>query len=54
VLGELSLIELDPGARTCSVLDAGRSDLERSETYRASRDELAAIESALASARLAA
>jgi hypothetical protein len=54
VLGELSLIELDPGARTCSVLDAGRSDLERSETYRASRHELAAIESALASARLAA
>jgi single-stranded-DNA-specific exonuclease len=54
VLGELSLIELDPGARTCSVLDAGRSDLERSETYRASRHELAGIESALASARLAA
>ena len=54
VLGELSLIELDPAARTCRVLDASRSDLERSETYRASRDELAAIERALASARLAA
>ena len=48
VLGELSLIELDPVARTCRVLDAGRSDLERSETYRASHDELTAIERALA------
>ena len=47
VLDELSLIELDPGARTCRVLDASRSDLERSPTYRASRDELAAIERAL-------
>jgi single-stranded-DNA-specific exonuclease len=54
VLGELSLIELDPTARTCRVLDAVRSDLERSETYRASRDELTAIERAFASARLAA
>ena len=48
VLTELSLIELDPAARTCRVLDAVRSDLERSPTYRASRDELAAIERALA------
>ena len=30
VLTELSLIELDPAARTCRVLDAVRSDLERS------------------------
>jgi hypothetical protein len=54
VLGELSLIVLDPAARTCRVLDAARSDLQRSETYRASGDEMTAIERALASARLAA
>jgi single-stranded-DNA-specific exonuclease len=48
VLAELSLIELDPSARSCRVLDAPRSDLERSATYRASRDELAALERALA------
>jgi hypothetical protein len=48
VLTELSLIDLDPVARTCRVLDAARSDLERSPTYRASRDELTAIELALA------
>jgi hypothetical protein len=54
VLTELSLIELDPAARTCRVLDAVRSDLERSETYRASREELTAIERALAPAALAA
>ena len=49
VLAELSLIELDPPARTCRVLDGVRSDLERSETYRASRDELTATARALAS-----
>ena len=48
VLTELGLIELDPAARTCRVLDAGRSDLDRSPTYLASRDELTAIERALA------
>jgi single-stranded-DNA-specific exonuclease len=48
VLTELSLIELDPEARTCRVLDAVRSDLELSPTYRASRDQLAATERALA------
>jgi single-stranded-DNA-specific exonuclease len=47
-LTELSLIELDPGARTCRVLDAVQSDLELSPTYRASRDQLAATERALA------
>ena len=54
VLTELSLIELDPAARTCRVLDAVRSDLERSPTYRASREALTAIERALAPAALAA
>jgi single-stranded-DNA-specific exonuclease len=49
VLAELTLIELDPSARSCRVLDAVRSDLERSPTYRASRDELAQIERALES-----
>jgi hypothetical protein len=48
VLTELSLIELDTHARTCRVLDSVRSDLELSPTYRASRDELAATERALA------
>jgi hypothetical protein len=48
VLAELSLIELDPEARTCRVLDAVRRDLELSPTYRASRDRLAATERALA------
>jgi hypothetical protein len=48
VLTELTLIELDPHARTCRVLDAGRSELERSPTYRAARDELTATERALA------
>ena len=44
VLTELSLIELDAAAKTCRVLDAPRSELERSPTYRASCEELAAIE----------
>jgi hypothetical protein len=49
VLAELTLIELDPSARSCRVLDSVRSDLERSASYRASRDELAQIERALES-----
>jgi hypothetical protein len=49
VLTELELIELDPAARSCRVLDAARSELERSGTYRAACDELAATERALAS-----
>ena len=48
ILTELSLIELDTGARTCRVLDAVQSDLELSPTYRAARDQLAATERALA------
>jgi single-stranded-DNA-specific exonuclease len=48
VLTELGLIALDAPARTCRVLDAARSDLELSTTYRACREELAAIERALA------
>ena len=48
VLTELGLIELDTGARTCRVLEAVQSDLELSPTYRASREQLAATERALA------
>ena len=48
ILTELSLIELDTGARTCRVLDAVQSDLELSPTYRAARDQLASTERALA------
>jgi hypothetical protein len=48
VLTELSLMELDTGTRTCRVLDAVQSDLELSPTYRATRDQLAATERALA------
>jgi len=48
VLTELSLIELDTGARSCRVLVAVQSDLELSPTYRACRDQLAAMERALA------
>ncbi len=48
VLTELNLIELDTHARTCRVLDAARSELERSPTYRAAADELAATERVLA------
>jgi hypothetical protein len=46
-LTELSLIELDTGARTCRVLDAVQSDLELWPTYRAARDEIASTERAL-------
>ena len=48
VLTELNLIELDPDARTCRILDAAQSDLELSPTYRASRDQLSGTERALA------
>jgi single-stranded-DNA-specific exonuclease len=48
VLTELSLIELDAGARSCRVLDAARSELERSASFRAACEALAATEHALA------
>src|SRR5918995_4645454 len=48
VLVELSLIEVDLDARACRIADGVRSDLELSATFRASRDELAAAERALA------
>ncbi|HET8819903.1 MAG TPA: DHHA1 domain-containing protein, partial [Thermoleophilaceae bacterium] len=48
VLVELSLVELDLDAPACRVADGVRSDLELSATFRASRDELAAAERALA------
>ena len=48
VLVELSLIEVDLDARACRIADGARSDLELSATFRASRDELAAAERALA------
>jgi hypothetical protein len=48
VLTELGLIELDLRARSCRVLEAVRSELERSPTYRVCSDRLAASERALA------
>jgi hypothetical protein len=51
VLTELSLIELDTQTLACRVLEGVRSDLELSATYRACRDQLAAIERALAGER---
>ena len=48
VLVELNLIELDLKTPACRVVDSVRSDLELSATFRASRDELAAAERALA------
>jgi single-stranded-DNA-specific exonuclease len=48
VLTELGLIELDVESPACRVLETARSDLERSDTYRASRDQLSATERALA------
>jgi single-stranded-DNA-specific exonuclease len=48
VLGELGLIELDLETPSCRVLEAVRSDLELSPTYRAARDQLSATEQALA------
>jgi hypothetical protein len=48
VLTELELIELSLDPLGCRVLEAGRTELERSSTYRACAERLAAIERALA------
>jgi single-stranded-DNA-specific exonuclease len=48
VLTEVGLIELELDTPSCRVLEAVRSDLELSPTYRAAREELAAVEHALA------
>ena len=48
VLTELGLVELDLDTPACRVLEAARSDLEGSSTYRAASQELEAIERALA------
>jgi hypothetical protein len=48
VLTELGLIELDLGAPSCRIVEAVRGDLELSAAFRAARDDLAAIEHALA------
>jgi single-stranded-DNA-specific exonuclease len=48
VLTELGLIELDLDTRSCHLLEAVRSDLDRSPTYRTSRSQLEATERALA------
>jgi hypothetical protein len=48
VLSELGLIEFSADPPTCRVLDTERTDLERSATYRACAERLAAIERALA------
>jgi single-stranded-DNA-specific exonuclease len=48
VLAELGLIELSPDGPTVRVLEAERTELERSPTYRAAAERLAAIERALA------
>jgi single-stranded-DNA-specific exonuclease len=47
VLSELGLIELDLDTPSCRILEAVRSDLELSPTYRASREQLEASERAL-------
>ncbi|HWH44362.1 MAG TPA: single-stranded-DNA-specific exonuclease RecJ [Thermoleophilaceae bacterium] len=43
VLSELGLAEVAPGARSCRVPDAPRTDLERSATYRAATALLAEV-----------
>jgi single-stranded-DNA-specific exonuclease len=48
VLTELGLIELELDTPSCRVLEAVRSDLELSATYRATRDRLEVTEHALA------
>jgi hypothetical protein len=48
VLTELELIELSLDPLACRVLEAGRTDLERSSTYRVCAERLATIERALA------
>jgi hypothetical protein len=47
VLTELGLIRFSAARRSCRLLDAERTDLERSATYRRSRERLAQIERAL-------
>jgi single-stranded-DNA-specific exonuclease len=48
VLTELGLVELTLDPPACRVLEAQRTDLERSASYRAATERLAAIERALA------
>jgi hypothetical protein len=48
VLAELGLIELELDIPTCRVVEAVRSDLELSPTYRQAREQLEATENALA------
>jgi single-stranded-DNA-specific exonuclease len=48
VLSELGLIELTADPPACRILEADRTDLERSAAYRACGERLAAIERALA------
>jgi single-stranded-DNA-specific exonuclease len=48
VLTELGLVELDLDSPSCRVLDGVSSDLELSSTFRSSREQLEAIEHALA------
>jgi single-stranded-DNA-specific exonuclease len=48
VLSELGLIEFTADPPACRMLEAGRTDLERSAAYRACGERLAAIERALA------
>jgi single-stranded-DNA-specific exonuclease len=47
ILEELALVEFDAESRSCRVLDATRTDLQRSPTYRACAARLVAIERAL-------
>ncbi len=51
VLGELGLVEFVLDRPSCRVLDAGRTELERSAAFRACVDRLGAIERALAAER---
>ena len=48
VLAELGLVELELDTPSCRIIEDVTSDLERSPTYRATREELAAAEQALA------
>jgi hypothetical protein len=48
VLTELGLIELELDKPSCRIVEDVTSDLELSPTYRATREELAATEHALA------
>jgi hypothetical protein len=47
VLDELGLIEFEPGRLRCQVLEAPRTELDRSAAYRAYRERLAVISRAL-------